>query len=93
MLLEKVSYFESDYDDLNTFIAEMYNLDEFQGTLDSDNDSKHNYNVELGEVDQEDLSKILENKGCEYWSLEIVLTDMCNKGWIPAGNHLVNVCW
>lgn len=92
----KKTVYEVDYNALDKFIAHHYQLDDFEGSLESSNDTTHSYHVEKEPVrswNQEHLERIIKDKNCEYWKLDLVLTDMCNKGLIEPGQYLVRVSW
>ena len=92
----KKTIFEVDYNDLDRFIAHHYQLNYFEGTLESSNDTSHSITVEkepLSKWDVTDMEKILKDGNCEYWKLHIVLQDLCNKGIIEPGQYLVRVSW
>jgi hypothetical protein len=80
---------------LAKFIADYYDLGNFDATLESSNDTTHDITVSgnLDKWEEDDLKEILEMKGCEYYKLGVVLNDLCRKDVIPAGEWLVRVCW
>jgi hypothetical protein len=100
---------EIDWNKLNELIAETYGLDDFEGTLESPNDSTHSFKVDKTEnkyphsteenratllkYDSDSVAEIIKNKCCEHYSLGHILDDMCDKGVIEEGNYLVDVCW
>jgi hypothetical protein len=101
LILEQPQIFSSkavwhvDIFNLNDFIAEKYNLSNFEGNLEASNDTSHEMTID-GELDQfhgDDIEKILKNGNVEIWGLSTVLNDMCNKGWILPGNYIVRVSW
>jgi hypothetical protein len=92
---KKKTVIEVDYNDLDNFIADAYGLDTFEGTLESPNDSVHDYEVtgKVDEYQQEDIVEAIANKNTEYYMLGPILNDLCSKGKLEAGCYLVRVCW
>lgn len=95
----KETVIKVDYGNLDEFIAEAYGLDNFEGTLESSNDTDHRFDISepdtvmFEKFGQEDLKKIIEAKSCEYYHLGTVLEDLARKGKIERGVYLVQVCW
>lgn len=94
-IFEQETSFHVDSFQLDGFIADVYSLDSFEGTLESDNDTTHEFSVtnELDQWHDDEIKKILVDQNCECWKLHTVLDDMCAMGIIPAGKYYVRVCW
>jgi len=87
-----------DYCDLNEFIADAYGLEDFEGTLESSNDSVHRFDISepdsmYDDFVKEEVEEIIKTESCEYYSLGNVLEDLAQKGKIQRGIYLVDVCW
>lgn len=84
--------------DLNEFIADVYELEEFDCQEGAGNDTQHKTSATKGEnseskYDLEDLKKILSDKSCEIWQVGLVLNDLADRDLIPEGTWLVEVSW
>jgi len=84
-----------DYNALNTFIDDVYQLTGFEGTLESSNDTTHEYTVskKLDAWHADDVKSILDDGDCSHWQLGTMLDDMCSMEIIPEGTYYVRVCW
>jgi hypothetical protein len=80
---------------LDRFIADVYSIDSFEGTLESDNDTTHEFTVTnlTDKWHDDEMKKILVDQNCECWKLHTVLDDMCSMDIIPPGKYYVRVCW
>lgn len=64
--------------------------------LESPNDTTHEYTVHgggLGEEDQETLNDAVESGGLEDWNYDLILEDLCEKGYIKPGKYFVRMSW
>lgn len=91
----KKTIFFVDYGDLNSYIAECLGVADFEGTLESPNDSAYEYNVtdKSSESDKSEVERIITEGDCEYWRLGLVLDYLCAKGFLEQGEYVVGVCW
>lgn len=84
-----------EYVDLQNFITKVYGLKWFD-ILESSNDTTYTYTVKIDELSPGDritLSSAIRDCSVEYWCLDTILTDLCNKGHIEPGKYLVRVSW
>src|ERR1700692_1403143 len=74
---------------LDEFIADVYSLVQFEGHLESSNDTTHEYTVvsKLDPWHDDSINEILVDQGCEHYKLGYVLDDMCAMGIIPEGKY------
>lgn len=91
---EKHITYSIDYNDLNSLIKKVYDVD-FESCLDQSNDSTLSISVDgmLSLFDQNDLEVFLSTKIQEYNTLRLLLNDMCRKNLIEPGQYLVNISW
>lgn len=63
--------------------------------LESPNDTSHKYTVtkQLDEYDQETLDKAIRRGGLECWQYDVILKDLCAKGYIDPGEYFLRVSW
>ena len=64
--------------------------------LESPNDTTHEYSIEgegLDDYDQETLNEAIESGGLEDWNYDLVLEDLCEKGYVQPGKYLVRMSW
>lgn len=64
--------------------------------LGSPNDTTHEYSVSgggLGEDDQETLNEAIESGGLEDWNYDLILEDLCEKGYLKPGKYFVRMSW
>lgn len=64
--------------------------------LESPNDTTHEYNISgggLDEYDQETLNKAILFAGLEDWNYDLVLEDLCEKGYLKPGKYFVRMSW
>jgi hypothetical protein len=64
--------------------------------IESSNGTTYCFNLkkeELDEYDRESLDEILDNDSFEDSYLPLILTDLCNKDIIPAGQYVITVSW
>jgi hypothetical protein len=94
-IFKQESSFHVDAFRLCEFIADVYSLDDFEGTLESSNDTTHEYTVvsKLDSWHESDMKEILIEQNCNYYQLSTVLNDMCAMGIIPEGKYYARVCW
>lgn len=91
---EKHITYSIDYNDLNSLIKKVYDVD-FESCLDQSNDSTLFISVDgiLSRFDQTDLEVFLSTESQEYNTLRLLLNDMCRKNLIEPGQYLVNISW
>lgn len=68
-------------------------LDDYYGSIDNGS-SKFFYNIKkekLAKFEKDDIEKFIKN--CQQNMTVGLLKDMCNKGKIPEGDYLIEVCW
>ena len=87
-----------DYNDLCNFIEEAYGIDKFEYVAleELNNYSYKNYSIRKGEFDDYDLRKLekfKQNPTSVNYITGILLTDLCNKGWLEEGDYMVHVSW
>tara|TARA_R110000851_G_scaffold281823_5_gene435328 strand:+ start:301 stop:627 length:327 start_codon:yes stop_codon:yes gene_type:complete len=78
---------------LDELIAEVYGKS-FE--IGSDNDSDYAFAVKdepIGEYDIATLNEIVKSGYIEDYQLDLIMTDLCRKGVIAAGNYVVTVSW
>jgi hypothetical protein len=80
---------------LERLISDVYSLPYFEATLESTNDTTHEFAVskEIADWQVDEMKEFLVNQGCEHYNLGTVLNDMCSQGIIPEGKYYVRVCW
>lgn len=64
--------------------------------LESPNDTTHQYTVSgsgLEEEDRETLNEAIEIGGLEDWNYDLVLEDLCVKGYLKPGKYFVRMSW
>lgn len=98
MKTEKVTYYEADYNDLDSAVKEIYQTNynwNFVVEQDASNYSSYSFNVtgKLSSYDEEELITFKENASRLSIAAHILLNDMCRQGLIPAGKYLINVLW
>lgn len=86
------------YQDLEDFITEAYDLKspyEFACIEELSNDSIKKYIVYKQELDSYDLNAIEKLKSGEpqAYITDVLLTDLCNRGWLDSGEYLIEVSW
>ncbi len=91
---QETSFYVDSYQ-LCRFIADVYSIDDFEGTLESSNDTTHEYTVKstVDSWHDDDMKTILVDQNCNHYELGTVLDDMCVMGIIPEGKYYVRVCW
>jgi hypothetical protein len=94
-IFKQESSFHVDAFQLDDFIADAYCLENFEGTLESSNDTTHEYIVikKLDEWNVAEVKEILKDGSCEHYRLGYVLDNMCAMDIIPEGKYYVRVCW
>jgi hypothetical protein len=80
---------------LEALICDVYSLPYFEATLESSNDTTHEFEVSkaMEEWQVDEMKEFLVNQGCEHYNLGTVLNDMCAQGIIEEGKYYVRVCW
>jgi len=94
-VFEEVEAYEVNYTDLGYFITEKYELEEnFQVLLHGEfnNDTLYSYDIN-GYNEGYDIEEVFAGKSDAIDEIEIILNDMCAKGWIPEARYLLNVSW
>lgn len=97
-IFTKQTIFKVNSSDLDEFIKTTYGLGEFMGTLESPNDSTHEFTVTeepdtMWEFDEAEANEAIADGGCEYYHLGSVLQKLKFDGHIEAGDYLVVVSW
>lgn len=82
-----------DYQDLNRYIMQVYHLDNFEGHLESSNDTSWEHTVSGNQRDQKELQYILDKKSCTIHMVGVVLDDLAFQNLIPEGEYIVSVSW
>lgn len=98
--MEKVEYYEMDYDEFEELIMSKYpyiEQYEYVPCEESGNDTSHTYrNITAENWDKYDDEQwevdIVQEKNYDFAS-EIFLKKLCKDGHIPPGNYLIDVCW
>lgn len=94
--VKKTSYFEVDYNDLDTFINKVYGIKGFScaATEEWGNDSQHRVYVEKKPLASYDAPKVEKNNilNADY-NLRAIMQDLANRDLIEPGIYLINVCW
>lgn len=92
--IQKVTYWQISRRDLNRFICECYQINEYEicATEEWTRDALHVIFVEKEPLYEWDLEKIWGVKtGKEpSFSLRPVMTDLCNRGFIEPGSYLID---
>jgi len=89
---------EIDYHELEKLVKEKlgYKEYDFVAVEECGNSSSHEFDVsnefEDAEYDEQDIAKWEKGEFVHY-SNGTVLNQLCRKGYIPAGEYLVNVFW
>ena len=95
---KEVKYFHVDYDDLEDFFKEVYNLQvrpEIVAMQTYSNDMSDIFNIKKGILnnwESRDLD-LFKSTGYAPYALGTVLTDLCNRDLIPEGQYLINISW
>jgi hypothetical protein len=94
-IFKQETSFHVDSFSLDEFIADVYSMARFEGTLESNNDTTHEYHVVSNPNSWHDdtMKSILVDESCSYYQLRYVLNDMCAMGIIPEGKYYVRVSW
>ena len=84
-------YIEIDANDLDTLVRETYGIN-YKCVVSGEwnNDSYHKYKVskrKLANYEKDDMTYP------RLADIDTILTDLCNKDIIEAGNYLITVCW
>ena len=64
--------------------------------LESPNDTTHEYTVHGGGLtddDQKTLTDAVTFSGLEDWNYDLVLEDLCEKGYVKPGKYFVRMSW
>lgn len=64
--------------------------------LESPNDTTHEYSIKgegLDDYDKETLNKAIEFGGLEDWNYDLILEDLCEKGYVKPGKYFVRMSW
>lgn len=64
--------------------------------LESPNDTTHEYSITgegLDDYDQETLNKAIKFGGLEEWNYNLILEDLCEKGYVKPGEYFIRMCW
>lgn len=91
-------YFCISYDTLDEWIKEYYDVEDFECSWESPNDTEYAWdNIEKQEqLDQWNVTYIkaaLANKGCTIREARTFIEDLVSKEVLPEGNYLLSVCW
>jgi len=85
---------ETDFDQL---VRKTYGIKDFSfvASRECGNDTQHVFEdvgyEPLDEWDTEAIENIKEEQ--DYCSINVIFNDLCIKGFIDAGNYIVEVCW
>jgi len=93
--MKEETFYVMDYDEVDSLIEQHYGRGyEFLAKEEASNDSTHRFNVNgrLSEWDQRDVDKWVQTGSGSYLTSRL-LNDLANKGVIPTGNYLIEVCW
>lgn len=64
--------------------------------LESPNDTTHEYNADeeaLAQEDEEALKEAVDCGGLSDWQYDIILNDLCHKGYLKPGKYLLRMSW
>jgi hypothetical protein len=64
--------------------------------LESPNDTTHEYTAQAGALeayDQKALDEAIECGSLECWQYRVILNDLCNKGYLTAGEYFIRMSW
>lgn len=63
--------------------------------LESPNDTTHEYSVDanLDNYDQEKLDNAIKNGHMAHYLYGVILSDLCKKGYIEAGEYFLRMSW
>jgi len=93
----KRTVFEVDYTDLEEFINEVYDVDDYSipASEEVGNDTTLSQEVEKEKpLNNEDkVTKFTGGNGNAQWILDDLMTDMCNRGLIEEGYYNINICY
>ncbi len=86
------------YSDLERFIQDVYNVDEFSIPCDQEkgNDTSLEMNVEKRILDKYEIIRLEEFKkdpDNETYMLYTLMDDMCSRGLIPDGLYIIRISW
>ncbi len=94
-ITEETKYFV-DYHHLDRLIQNVYGVDfEFCADQESSNDISHSFSIkkeEFSEWELKDIKNFAETGKYSFLS-HTILTDLCNRDILPAGDYIVEVCW
>lgn len=88
-----------DYDDLEDFLTERFDLPEdyeFAAMEELGNDVVESINVckeKVGTYDQAYIDSVIKDRKPKPYGTRILLCHLCNLGEIPEGEYLINVSW
>jgi hypothetical protein len=92
----KETFYKVEYHHLEKFAIEHLGLENysFVQTQECGNDSSHEFDVgKRYHGYEEDTKKILYTKLVPMYRNRAILNMLCEKGLIPQGKYLINVCW
>ena len=91
---EKKVMITCEYDELERFIKEEFNLPNYDIIADEEliNDIIWTTNVESIEMDAKELINIIR-KGNTSYKTRSLMNQLCFEGKIEAGEYAVDICW
>lgn len=90
--LKKSITYELNYGEFEDMVEEVYKDDaegySFLAEEESANDVSHKFVIKKDKLDGRPF-----RNGAAFNGADNILTDMCNRGFIPAGTYVIDVCW
>ena len=92
---EKKVMISVDYNDLDRFIQDEFNLPNFELVADEElnNDTTKTFNVDAEEMNQKELVGILRGTKSTQYQTRQLLCQLCFEGKLEAGEYAVNISW